>query len=56
MNTTSDQLMFLDIDEAQALLDKQDPGYQVAVAKSGLAFIANENNEVVMTLIPSYDT
>ena len=52
MKTNIDDLLFLDIDEAQALLDKQDPGYEIAVAKSGLAFIANEKGRVEVTIWP----
>lgn len=47
MNTSLNDLFFLNIDEAQDILNQQDPGYQIAVAKSGLAFIVDESLNVV---------
>jgi len=49
MKTTADQLLFLLMDEAQDLLDKQDPGYEIAVAYSGTSVVLDPNGNVVMT-------
>jgi hypothetical protein len=53
MKTTKNQLIFESIEDGQKLLDKQDPGYKVAVALSGLAVIVNEKNNVVMKILPT---
>jgi hypothetical protein len=52
VKTTSDQLLYLLLDEAQDLLDKQDPGYEIAVAYSGTSVILDPNKQVVMVISP----
>jgi len=52
MKTTVDQLMLLLMDEAQDLLDKQDPGYEIAVAYSGTSVILDPTGKVVLIIKP----
>jgi len=48
-----DDLLFLDVEEAQSLLDLKHPGYEIAVARSGLSFIVDEKQNVVLTIKPA---
>ncbi|MGH2613476.1 MAG: hypothetical protein ACRDFB_10580 [Rhabdochlamydiaceae bacterium] len=56
MKTVSDQLLFLTEEEAQWVLDKQDPGYKVKVdLVTGNAIVYNDKGEVAMEIevVPS---
>jgi hypothetical protein len=50
MNTLASDLFFKKQDEAQAILNANDPGYEIAITKSGMTFIVDENKNVVLTM------
>jgi hypothetical protein len=51
MKTTAEQLLFTNLDEAQEILDDQDPGYEIYISSTGNAVVLDEHGEIALRVL-----